>query len=54
MTGAELIATIESAKGLLAVEAIAAHPAVGAISWGPYDLAADLGMRSVRDAVGEL
>ena len=52
--GCELIASIETAKGLLAVEAIAAHPAVAAISWGPYDLAADLGMRAVRDAEARL
>jgi len=53
-TSCELIATIETARGLLAVEAIAAHPAVRAVSWGPYDLAADLGMRGVRDEAGAL
>ncbi|SEF15510.1 citrate lyase subunit beta / citryl-CoA lyase [Rhizobiales bacterium GAS191] len=53
-TRCELIATIETTRGLLAVEAIAAHPAVAAVSWGPYDLAADLGMRGVRDEAGAL
>jgi citrate lyase subunit beta/citryl-CoA lyase len=53
-TGCELIATIETAKGLLAVERIAAHPAVSALSWGPYDLAADMGMRAVRDGTNAL
>jgi citrate lyase subunit beta/citryl-CoA lyase len=53
-TGCELIASIETARGLLAVEAIAAHPSVGAISWGPYDLAADTGLRAVRGLEGAL
>jgi citrate lyase subunit beta/citryl-CoA lyase len=48
-TGCELIATIETAKGLQQVERIAGHPAVSVLSWGPYDLAADMGMRAVRD-----
>lgn len=52
--GCELIATIETARGVLAVEAVARHPAVAALSWGPYDLAADMGMRAVRDAAGQL
>lgn len=53
-TGCELIATIETAKGLLAIERIAAHPAVSALSWGPYDLAADMGIRAVRDSANAL
>lgn len=46
---ATFIATIETARGLMALEEIAAHPSVAAISWGPYDLAADMGLRAVRD-----
>lgn len=52
--GCELIATIETAQGALLAEAIARHPAVAAMSWGPYDLAANLGMRAVRDSAGQL
>lgn len=52
--GCELIASIESARGVLEVESIAGHPAVAALSWGPYDLAADMGMRAVRDMAGQL
>jgi citrate lyase subunit beta / citryl-CoA lyase len=44
-----LIATIESARGAQAMREILAHPAVWAVSWGPYDLAGDMGMRRVRD-----
>ena len=54
ITGCELIATIETARGVLGVEAIAAHPAVNALSWGPYDISADMGMRAVRDNNGAL
>lgn len=53
-TDALLIASIETARGTLAMEAICAHPAVAAISWGPYDLAADMGAQAVRDAAGAL
>jgi citrate lyase subunit beta/citryl-CoA lyase len=53
-TGAALIASIETARGVLALEAICAHPAVAAVSWGPYDLAADMGARAVRDELGAL
>ncbi|MFG1347765.1 CoA ester lyase [Xanthobacter autotrophicus DSM 431] len=48
------IASIETARGLLAVDRIVAHPRVVAVSWGPYDLAADLGLRAVRAAAGDL
>jgi (S)-citramalyl-CoA lyase len=37
------IAIIETARGLRAAEAIARHPAVGALAFGAADLAADLG-----------
>ncbi len=38
-----IVALIESARGLGAAEAIAAHPAVRALAFGGADLAADLG-----------
>jgi len=38
-----IVALIESAAGVLAAAAIAAHPACLALAFGPYDLAADLG-----------
>lgn len=43
-----LIAVIESARGVQAMDEILAHPAVAAATWGPYDLAADMGLRKVR------
>ena len=49
-----LIATIESARGAQAMEDILAHPAVAGVTWGPYDLAADMGMRKVRDSNNRL
>jgi citrate lyase beta subunit len=42
-TQPRIIALIETARGLSAAEAIAAHPAVGALAFGGADLAADLG-----------
>lgn len=48
--GAILIATIESARGATAMTEILAHPRLAAVTWGPYDLAADMGMRKVRGA----
>ncbi len=51
---AALVALIESAKGVEAMAAIAAHPRVVALSWGPYDLAGDIGMRQVRDGADKL
>ena len=44
--------TIESARGVLAMEEILSSTDVAAISWGPYDLAADLGIEAVRNADG--
>lgn len=38
-----IVALIESGRGLGAADAIAAHPAVGALAFGGADLAADLG-----------
>jgi len=49
-----LIVTIETATGLTALPFILSHPCVEGVSWGPYDLAADIGARSVRDASGQL
>jgi citrate lyase subunit beta / citryl-CoA lyase len=51
---AALVALIESAKGVEAMSAIADHPRVAALSWGPYDLAGDMGMRQVRDGANAL
>jgi citrate lyase subunit beta/citryl-CoA lyase len=47
-----IIATIETARGVLALGDILAQEGVVAVSWGPYDLAADLGMAAVRRADG--
>lgn len=52
--GPDIIVTIESARGLLALPVLLSHPAVAGVSWGPYDLAADMGMRDVRDGEGRL
>jgi (S)-citramalyl-CoA lyase len=41
--GPRIVAMIESGRGLAAADAIAAHPAVGALAFGGGDLAADLG-----------
>jgi citrate lyase subunit beta/citryl-CoA lyase len=49
-----LIVTIETAKGLSALSSLLSHPSVEGVGWGPYDLAADMGVRSVRDASGRL
>lgn len=49
-----IIVTIESARGLLALPELLSHEAVAGVSWGPYDLAADMGMRAVRDDAGAL
>jgi citrate lyase subunit beta/citryl-CoA lyase len=43
-----IIATIETARGVLALGDILAQAGVVAVSWGPYDLAADLGLTAVR------
>lgn len=49
-----LIVTIETAKGLTTLPTLLSHPCVEGVSWGPYDMAADIGARSVRDAGGQL
>jgi citrate lyase subunit beta/citryl-CoA lyase len=48
----QLIATVETARGALALGSILACPGVAAVSWGPYDLAADLGLKAVRGEDG--
>jgi citrate lyase subunit beta/citryl-CoA lyase len=49
-----LIVSIETARGVLALPDILARPGVAAVSWGPYDLAADMNARAVRDGAGRL
>lgn len=53
-TAPDIIVTIESALGVLALPVLLSHPAVTGVTWGPYDLAADMGMRDVRDGEGRL
>ena len=50
--GVEVVVTIETARGVLALGQILARPGIAAVSWGPYDLAADIGLRGVRDEAG--
>lgn len=52
LDGFRVLAICETAAGVLAAPAIAAHPACTAIMWGGEDLIADLGGRSSRDAAG--
>jgi citrate lyase subunit beta/citryl-CoA lyase len=49
-----LIVSIETARGVMALPDILARPGVAAVSWGPYDLAADMNARAVRDGAGRL
>lgn len=46
-----LIALIETARGLAAARALAAHPAVRRIAFGSIDFSADLGCAHVREAL---
>lgn len=48
----QVLAICETAAGVLAAPAIAAHAACTAIMWGGEDLIADLGGRSSRNAQG--
>ncbi len=48
----KLGALIESARGVMALQEIAADPGLGALTWGPYDLAADMGVRALRQLDG--
>lgn len=45
----KIFVTIETARGVLALSEILERPGVAACSWGPYDLAADMGFQEVRD-----
>ncbi|MDI4666168.1 CoA ester lyase [Xanthobacter autotrophicus] len=46
-----VVALIETARGLAAARAVAAHPAVGRIVFGSIDFCADLGCAHVREAL---
>lgn len=46
-----IIALIETARGLAAVRAIAAHPAVGRLAFGSIDFCADLGCAHEREVL---
>lgn len=48
----ELIALCETARGVVAAEALAAHPSVVALMWGAEDLVASLGGTSSRTKRG--
>jgi citrate lyase subunit beta/citryl-CoA lyase len=52
LTGLEVIALCETARGVLAAPEIAAHDAVTALMWGAEDLVASLGGQSSRFADG--
>lgn len=50
--GARVVVLCETARGVLAVEALVAHPAVVGVMWGAEDLVASLGGTSSRDGTG--
>lgn len=50
---ARVVVLCETARGVLAAEALVAHPAVVGIMWGAEDLVASLGGTSSRDEHGE-
>ncbi|WP_405216734.1 HpcH/HpaI aldolase/citrate lyase family protein [Agrococcus sp. Ld7] len=50
--GARVVALVETARGVLAVEALVAHAAVVGVMWGAEDLVASLGGTSSRDESG--
>ncbi|MFC4807319.1 aldolase/citrate lyase family protein [Falsarthrobacter nasiphocae] len=50
--GARIVPQIETARGVLAAEELAGHPAVVALLWGAEDLADSLGARSTRATEG--
>ncbi len=47
-----LIPSVENVKGALAVESFLGRPEIAGLGWGPYDIAADLGLLAVRDETG--
>lgn len=54
LPGRRLIPQLESAAAIRNAGAIAAHPAVEALSWGSEDVAVSLGAVSARDEAGVL
>ncbi|WP_234946123.1 HpcH/HpaI aldolase/citrate lyase family protein [Agrococcus sp. Marseille-P2731] len=50
--GARVVALVETARGVLAVESLVAHEAVVGVMWGAEDLVASLGGTSSRDDAG--
>ena len=52
LPSAKVIVLCETARGILAAPALAAHPDVAALMWGGEDLVADLGGISSRGADG--
>lgn len=52
LRGARVVALVETARGVLAAESLAAHPAVVGLMWGAEDLVASLGGTASRDATG--
>ncbi len=49
--GLPIVALIESAAGLAAARALAAHPAVARLAFGSVDFCADLGCAHIREAL---
>ncbi len=47
-----VIPSVESVKGALALESCLDRPGILGLGWGPYDLAADLGLLAVREESG--
>ncbi|MGY3128721.1 citrate lyase subunit beta/citryl-CoA lyase [Agrococcus sp. UYP33] len=52
LPGVRVVALCETARGVLAAEALAAHPSVVGMMWGAEDLVASLGGTSSRDDTG--
>lgn len=53
LAGLQVVALCESARGVLAAAAIAAHPRAVALMWGSEDLLASLGGRDARRPDGD-
>lgn len=47
-----ILPSVENAKGALALDSFIDKPRVIGLGWGPYDIAADLGLLAVRDEAG--
>lgn len=52
LPGVRIVALCETARGVLAAEALARHEATSALMWGAEDLIASMAGRSSRDARG--